>query len=57
MNMLLKEYDGKQLVSATKEGLKVDDDSEEEKKKREEKIKSFENLCKVIKDILAVKVE
>lgn len=36
----LKEYDGKKLVSATKEGLKFDDETEEEKKKREEKKKS-----------------
>jgi molecular chaperone HtpG len=53
----LKEYDGKKLVSATKEGLKLEDESEEEKKKKEEKKKSFENLCKVIKDILGDKVE
>ena len=48
----LKEYDGKKLVSATKEGLKLEDDSEEEKKK-----KSFEDLCKIIKDILGDRVE
>lgn len=53
----LKEYDGKKLVSATKEGLKLDEETEEEKKKKEEKIKSFENLCKTIKDILGDKVE
>ncbi|KAK1392304.1 Heat shock protein 83 [Heracleum sosnowskyi] len=53
----LKEYDGKKLVSAMKEGLKLDDETEEEKKKREEKKKSFENLCKTIKDILGDKVE
>ncbi|KAL9691926.1 hypothetical protein QQ045_012354 [Rhodiola kirilowii] len=53
----LKEYDGKKLVSATKEGLKLDEECEEEKKKREEKKKSFENLCKTIKDILGDKVE
>ncbi|KAI5655431.1 hypothetical protein M9H77_32618 [Catharanthus roseus] len=52
----LKEYDGKKLVSATKEGLKLDE-SEEEKAAKEEKKKSFENLCKVIKDILGDKVE
>ncbi|KAJ0487802.1 Heat shock protein 83 [Helianthus annuus] len=32
-------------------------ETEEEKKKREEKKKSFENLCKTIKDILGDKVE
>ncbi|KAJ4955605.1 hypothetical protein NE237_012388 [Protea cynaroides] len=53
----LKEYDGKKLVSATKEGLQLEDDSEEEKNKREEKKKSFENLCKTIKEILGDKVE
>ncbi|KAL1319423.1 hypothetical protein AAHE18_15G277600 [Arachis hypogaea] len=53
----LKEYEGKKLVSATKEGLKLDDETEEEKKKKEEKKKSFEDLCKVIKDILGDKVE
>ncbi|KAA8533674.1 hypothetical protein F0562_031191 [Nyssa sinensis] len=53
----LKEYDGKKLVSATKEGLKLEDESEEEKQKKEEKKKSFENLCKTIKEILGDKVE
>ena len=54
----LKEYDGKKLVSATKEGLKlVETETEEEKKKREEKKTSFESLCKVMKDILGDKVE
>ncbi|KAF8413221.1 hypothetical protein HHK36_001197 [Tetracentron sinense] len=53
----LKEYDGKKLVSVTKEGLKLDDESEEEKKEKEEKKKSFENLCKTIKEILGDRVE
>ena len=53
----LKEYDGKKLVSATKEGLKLEDETEEEKQKKEEKKKSFENLCKTIKEILGDKVE
>nr|AFP54306.1 heat shock protein 90 [Paratlanticus ussuriensis] len=52
----LKEYDGKQLVSVTKEGLELPED-EEEKKKREEDKARFENLCKVMKDILDKKVE
>ncbi|CAA7397616.1 unnamed protein product [Spirodela intermedia] len=52
----LKEYDGKKLVSATKEGLKLED-TEEEKKRKEEKKTAFESLCKVIKDILGDKVE
>ncbi|XP_030474962.2 heat shock protein 83-like [Syzygium oleosum] len=53
----LKEYDGKKLVSATKEGLKLEDESEEEKKRREEKKKSFESLCKTIKEILGDRVQ
>jgi len=54
----LKEFDGKKLVSVTKEGLKFDDDlTEEEKKKVEEEKKSNENLCKTIKEILGDKVE
>ncbi|KAG8390342.1 hypothetical protein BUALT_Bualt01G0073600 [Buddleja alternifolia] len=53
----LKEYDGKKLVSATKEGLKLEDEAEEEKKKKEEKKKLFESLCKVINDIHGDRVE
>jgi molecular chaperone HtpG len=52
----LKEYDGKTLVSVTKEGLELPED-EEEKKKREDDKKKFEQLCKVMKDILDKKVE
>jgi molecular chaperone HtpG len=52
----LKEFEGKKLVSVTKEGLKFEE-TEEEKKKREEEKASFENLCKVMKDILGDKVE
>jgi len=52
----LKEYDGKKLVSVTKEGLELPE-SEDEKKKFEEDKVAFENLCKVIKDILEKKVE
>merc|ERR1712102_204882 len=52
----LKEFDGKNLVSVTKEGLELPQD-EEEKKKREEDKAKFENLCKVMKDILDKKVE
>ncbi|PRQ17600.1 putative Heat shock protein Hsp90 family [Rosa chinensis] len=48
----LKEYDGKKLVSVTKEGLQLEDESEEEKKQREEKKKSFEKLCKKTKEFL-----
>ena len=52
----LKEFDGKNLVSVTKEGLELPED-EEEKKKREEDVKKYEPLCKVMKDILDKKVE
>jgi len=52
----LKEYDGKQLVSVTKEGLELPED-EEEKKKLEADKQKFETLCKVIKDILDKRVE
>jgi len=52
----LKEFDGKTLVSVTKEGLELPED-EGEKKKREEDKTKFEELCKVMKDILDKKVE
>jgi molecular chaperone HtpG len=52
----MKEFDGKNLVSVTKEGLELPED-EEEKKKREEDKSKYETLCKVMKDILDKKVE
>lgn len=52
----LKEYDGKTLVSVTKEGLELPED-EEEKKRHEENKAKFEGLCKVMKEILDKKVE
>ena len=52
----LKEFDGKTLVSVTKEGLELPED-EEEKKKLEEAKAKFEGLCKVMKDILDKRVE
>merc|ERR1712083_42864 len=52
----MKEFDGKNLVSVTKEGLELPED-EEEKKKREADKEKFEPLCKVMKDILDKKVE
>merc|ERR1712020_579713 len=52
----MKEFDGKNLVSVTKEGLELPED-EEEKKKREEDKAKYETLCKVMKDILDKKVE
>merc|ERR1711956_131646 len=52
----LKEFDGKNLVSVTKEGLELPEDEEEKKKKEADKEK-FSGLCKVMKDILDKKVE
>ncbi|PRQ35025.1 putative Heat shock protein Hsp90 family [Rosa chinensis] len=52
----LKEYEGKKLVSATKEGLKLDE-TEDEAKKKEELKEKFEGLCKVVKDVLGDRVE
>merc|ERR1712099_226853 len=50
----LKEFDGKNLVRVTKEGLELPEDEEEKKEKDKAK---FEPLCKVMKDILDKKVE
>merc|ERR1712110_253786 len=52
----LREYDGKNLVSVTKEGLELPED-EEEKKKFEETKAKFNNTCEVMKNILDKKVE
>jgi len=52
----LKEYQGKQLVCVTKEGLELPED-EAEKKKREEDKTKYAGLCKVMKSILDNKVE
>jgi molecular chaperone HtpG len=52
----LKEFEGKNLVCLTKEGVKFEE-TEEEKKAFEELKASFEPLCGVIKEILGDKVE
>ncbi|KNC79350.1 heat shock protein 90 [Sphaeroforma arctica JP610] len=52
----LKEYEGKKLVSVTKEGLDLGED-EEEKKKQEDDKAAYEGLCKTIKEVLDEKVE
>merc|ERR1712062_650515 len=52
----LKEFDGKNLVSVTKEGLELPEDDSEKEKIEADKRK-FEGLCKVMKDILDKKVE
>lgn len=52
----LKEYEGKKLICATKEGLKIEETEEEKKKFEEEKAKT-EDLCKLVKEVLGDKVE
>jgi len=52
----LKEFEGKKLVCATKEGLKMNDSEDELKKFEEEKAKT-EGLCKLIKEVLDTKVD
>ena len=52
----LKEYDGKKLVSCTKEGLDLGE-TEEEKAAKEAAKKAFEPLCTLMKDILGDRVE
>merc|ERR1712083_451814 len=52
----LKDYQGKTMMCATKEGLDLGL-TEEEKKKAEEEKSSYESLCKKVKDILGSKVE
>merc|ERR1712127_972143 len=52
----LKEFDGKNLVSVTKEGLELPED-EDQKAATEANKTKFEGLCKVMKDILDKKVE
>jgi len=52
----LKEYEGKKLMDVSKEGLDLSL-SEDEKKKVEEEKKTFEALCKKMKEILGESVE
>merc|ERR1712137_393066 len=52
----LKEFEGKKLISATKDGLDMADD-EEEKKAFEEATAKTEGLCKLMKEVLDEKVE
>jgi len=52
----LKEFEGKKLICATKEGLKLNETDDEKKKFEEEKAKT-EGLCKLIKEVLDNKVE
>jgi len=52
----LKEFDGKKLLSATKEGLQIEEDEDEKKAFEEAKAKT-EGLCKLMKEVLDEKVE
>merc|ERR1712005_31326 len=52
----LKEFDGKKLICATKEGMNLGED-DDEKKKFEEAKAANEGLCKLIKEVLEEKVE
>jgi len=52
----LKEFEGKKLLSATKEGLEMAEDEEEKAAFEEAKAKS-EGLCKLMKEVLDDKVE
>merc|ERR1711871_1242317 len=52
----LKEYEGKKLICATKEGLDLGED-EDEKKKFEEEKAATEGLCKLMKEVLDDKVD
>jgi molecular chaperone HtpG len=52
----LKEFEGKKLISATKEGLELAEDDDEKKAFEEAKAKT-EGLCKLMKEVLDDKVE
>jgi molecular chaperone HtpG len=52
----LKEYEGKKLLSATQEGLKMEE-TEEEKKELEEAKAATEGLCTLMKEVLDDKVD
>jgi len=52
----LKEFEGKKLLAATKEGLDLAEDEDEKKAFEEAKAKT-ESLCKLMKEVLDDKVE
>jgi len=52
----LTEYEGKKLVSITKEGLEIES-TDEEKEQLEKDKKDTEDLCKLIKEVLCDNVE
>lgn len=56
MVQYLKEFDGKKLVSVTKENLELEESEDELKQFEDQKIK-YEPLCKKIKEILGDRIE
>lgn len=52
----LKEFDGHKLICVSKEGLELEE-TDEEKAAREAEAGKFDDLCKVLKEILGDKVE
>ena len=52
----VKEFEGKKLISVTKEGLKIEESEDEKKTFENAKIES-EGLCKLIKEVLDNKIE
>merc|ERR1719498_1614154 len=52
----LKEFEGKKLISATKEGMDLGETDDEKKAFEEEKAKT-EGLCKLMKEVLDDKVD
>lgn len=52
MQQLRKEFEGKTLVSVTKEGLELPEDEGREKETRREKRQSLKTSAKIMKDIL-----
>jgi molecular chaperone HtpG len=52
----LKEYDGKKLMSVTKEGLELEQ-TEQEKEQEKKLIEEYDDLCKTFKTVLGDKIE
>lgn len=52
----LKEYDGKKLMSVTKEGLELEQ-TEQEKEQEKKLAEEYDNLCKTFKTVLGDKIE